>query len=221
MKILLLEDDYLYNESLKEYLENKGFIVDSFFDGEEALESIIENHYSLLILDIKVPKLNGYEVIKYLNEINDLTPRIIMTSLVDIDNITIGYELGCSDYLKKPFEVKELELRINQLLTKNHNYESNLKIELANNYSFELIKGILKKEDIEIPLTTREKEFLTFLIENKNSYSNIETLRENVWEGKEISHADIRMYVLKIRSKTYKKFILSSRSIGYKIATIN
>lgn len=219
MKILLLEDDYIYNESIKEYLESKGFIVDSFFDGEEALEAIIENYYSLLILDIKVPKLNGHELIQYLNEINNQTPRIIMTSLVDIDNITIGYELGCSDYLKKPFEIKELELRITQLLTQNINSKSDSIIKLDRNYSFELIKAILKKDEENIPLTSREKELITFLIENKNNYTDIETIRENVWEGKEVSHADIRMCVKKIRTKTHKEFILSSRGLGYKIET--
>lgn len=101
MKILLLEDDYNYNESITEYLEELGFQVDSFYDGEEALDAIVENSYYLLILDIKVPKLNGHELIKAIKEMGDNnTPILIMTSLVDIDNMTIGYELGCDDYLK-------------------------------------------------------------------------------------------------------------------------
>lgn len=221
MKILLLEDDYNYNESIKEYLEDRGFKVDAFYDGEKALDSIVKNSYYLMLLDIKVPRLNGHELIKYIKEIGNNTPIIIMTSLVDIDNITIGYELGCHDYLKKPFELKELELRINQLLKKEFDSDGDTLCKLNNSYNFELIKGVLKKDNIIINLTQKEKELLRFLIKNKNCYVNIETLHENVWEGKEIHYADIRMFIRKIRMKTYKEFILSSRGLGYKIEVFN
>jgi DNA-binding response OmpR family regulator len=217
MKILLLEDDYNYNESITEYLEDLGFQVDSFYDGEEALDAIVENSYYLLILDIKVPKLNGHELIKYLNEMGNETPILIMTSLVDIDNMTIGYELGCDDYLKKPFELKELELRVTQLIRSKYNTDKNSTYKLKDGYTFEFISGVLKKDDIEIELTSKEIELVRFLIKNANCYCEIENLRENVWEGKDIHYADIRMYISKIRVKTNKEFILSSRGLGYKI----
>lgn len=217
MKILLLEDDYNYNESITEYLEDLGFQVDSFYDGEEALDAIVENSYYLLILDIKVPKLNGHELIKYLNEMGNETPILIMTSLVDIDNMTIGYELGCDDYLKKPFELKELELRVTQLIKSKYNTDKNSTYKLKDGYTFEFISGVLKKDDIEIELTSKEIELVRFLIKNANCYCEIENLRENVWEGKDIHYADIRMYISKIRVKTNKEFILSSRGLGYKI----
>ncbi|WP_404318915.1 response regulator transcription factor [Malaciobacter canalis] len=217
MKILLLEDDYNYNESITEYLEDLGFQVDSFYDGEEALDAIVENSYYLLILDIKVPKLNGHELIKYLNEMGNETPILIMTSLVDIDNMTIGYELGCDDYLKKPFELKELELRVTQLIKSKYNTDKNSTYKLKDGYTFEFISGVLKKDDIEIELTSKEIDLIRFLIKNANYYCEIENLRENVWEGKDIHYADIRMYISKIRVKTNKEFILSSRGLGYKI----
>ena len=124
MKILLLEDDYNYNESIKEYLELLGYEVDAFFDGESALDAIMQKCYYLFLLDVKVPKLNGHELIKYIKEANITTPIIITTSLVDIDNIAIGYELGCNDYLKKPFELKELELRVKELIKKHYQTSS-------------------------------------------------------------------------------------------------
>lgn len=217
MKILLLEDDFTYNESITEYLEDRGFEVDSFYDGESALDSIIENNYYLAILDIKVPKLNGHELIKYLKDIGDKTPIIITTSLVDIDNITIGYQLGCKDYLKKPFELKELELRINNLLNSQYNLDDENICQLNNDYSFNIISGVLKYKDNNIDLTLKEKDLIHFLISNKNCFCEIEMIRENVWEGKEINHADIRMYIRKIRLKTNKDFIISLRGVGYKI----
>lgn len=116
MKILLMEDDYNYNESIKEYLESLGYEVDAFFDGESALDAIMQKPYYLLLLDVKVPKLNGHELIRYVKEAHITTPIIIITSLTDINSIAIGYELGCNDYLKKPFELKELELRVKELI---------------------------------------------------------------------------------------------------------
>ncbi|RXJ68214.1 DNA-binding response regulator [Halarcobacter ebronensis] len=217
MKILLLEDDYVYNESIKEYLEDLGFQVDSFYDGESALDSIIDNNYYLAILDIKVPKLNGHEVIKYLKDIGDKTPIIITTSLTDIDNITIGYQLGCKDYLKKPFELKELELRINSLLDSHYEIDKENICNLKNDYTFNIISGLLKYKDEVIDLTSKEKDLILFLIKNANCFCEIENIRENVWEGKEIHHADIRMYIRKIRLKTHKDFIISLRGVGYKI----
>lgn len=217
MKILLLEDDYTYNESIKEYLEDRGFIVDSFYDGQSALEAIVDNKYYLAILDIKVPKLNGHEVIKYLKDIDNKTPILITTSLVDIDNITIGYQLGCKDYLKKPFELKELELRINTILEAQYNVNTEKVKQLENSYSFDIATTLLKYNNEIVDLSVKEKELVEFLITNSNTYCDIETIRENVWEGKEIHQADIRMYIRKIRLKTYKDFILSSRGLGYKI----
>jgi DNA-binding response OmpR family regulator len=217
LKILLLEDDYNYNESITEYLQMLGFEVDSFFNGEDALDAIMQNCYYLLLLDIKVPKLNGHELIKCIKEANIKTPIIILTSLVDINNVEIGYELGCDDYLKKPFELKELELRINSLIQKHYKTDANTKIKLACGVEFNFTEGTLVRGNELINLTQKEQELVRFLINRKNAYCEIENLRENVWEGKEISYADIRMYIRKIRLKVGADFIKSSRGLGYKI----
>ncbi len=221
MKILLLEDDYNYNESIKEYLELLGYEVDAFFDGESALDAIMQKCYYLFLLDVKVPKLNGHELIKYIKEANITTPIIITTSLVDIDNIAIGYELGCNDYLKKPFELKELELRIKELIKKHYQTSMEGAFKLSCGCLFNFETGELKKADETIILTSKEQELVRFLIRRKNTFCDIEMIRENVWEGKEISYADIRMYIRKIRLKVGEEdFIKSSRGLGYKIDVI-
>lgn len=112
MKILLLEDDFAYKESICEYLQNLGYDVDTAGDGLEACDKIASNVYHLFIFDIKVPE-SGYEVMKYVKSLNLTTPIMIMTSLIDIDDMVIGYELGCNEYLKKPFELAEM----NELLS--------------------------------------------------------------------------------------------------------
>ncbi len=221
MKILLLEDDYNYNESIKEYLEFLGYEVDAFFDGESALDAIMQKTYYLFLLDVKVPKLNGHELIKYIKEANITTPIIITTSLVDIDNIAIGYELGCNDYLKKPFELKELELRIKELIKKHYQIGQEGIVTLACGLKFHFETGEIQKGDQMIVLSSKEQELVRFLIRRKNTFCDIETLRENVWEGKEISYADIRMYIRKIRLKVGEEaFIKSSRGLGYRIDVI-
>ena len=174
MKILLLEDDYNYNESIKEYLELLGYEVDAFFDGESALDAIMQKCYYLFLLDVKVPKLNGHELIKYIKEANITTPIIIITSLVDIDNIAIGYELGCNDYLKKPFELKELELRVKELI-KNHYQTSKAgEFALSCGYMFNFETGELRRDEEQVMLTQKEQELIRFLIRRKNTFCDIE-----------------------------------------------
>jgi DNA-binding response OmpR family regulator len=221
MKILLAEDDYIYNESIKDYLELIGYKVDAFFDGESALDAIMSKDYHLLLIDIKMPKLSGHKLIQYIKDVNVKTPIIIITSLVDIDNIAIGYQLGCNDYLKKPFELKELELRIHELIKKSYQTDNDGQIKLDEGVVFNFETGRLQKDGIDIVLTTKELGIIRFLVQRKNTFCSIEALRELVWEGKEISYADIRMYVRKIRVKIGQNFIKSSRGLGYKIDVIN
>lgn len=221
MKILLLEDDYNYNESIKEYLESLGFEVDAFFDGESALDAIMQKCYYLFLLDVKVPKISGHELISHIKNAGITTPIIITTSLTDIDNIAIGYELGCNDYLKKPFELKELELRINELIKKHYKTDNDGEFKLGCGFVFNFTTGELTKESINVNLTLKEQDLVRFLIQRKNTFCDIEVLREHVWEGKEISYADIRMYIRKIRLKVNDDFIKSSRGLGYKIDVVS
>ncbi|MDR1460222.1 MAG: response regulator transcription factor [Campylobacteraceae bacterium] len=220
MKVLVVEDDYIYNESIKEYLISIGCSVDAFFDGESALEAILNKEYHILLVDIKIPKFNGYKLMRYLKETHSKIPIIIITALVDIDSITICYKLGCSDYLKKPFELKELEFRINKLVKKTVHVNDENIITADNGISFDFATDKLKKDGEEVILTLKELHVVRFLIYKKNRFCSIKSLRENVWKGKDISCADVRMHIRKIRLKTHKDFIKSSKGFGYKIDVI-
>lgn len=157
------------------------------------------------------------ELIKLIKEANDETPIIILTSLVDIDNIAVGYELGCNDYLKKPFELKELELRIKTLINKHYGTNSQSDVKLACGFVFNFVEGTLSKDEKKVTLTQKEQDLIRYLVNRKNAYCDIESLRQEVWEGKEVSYADIRMHIRKIRLKVNKDFIKSSRGLGYRI----
>jgi DNA-binding response OmpR family regulator len=218
MRLLLLEDDIDYKQSIKEYLESLDYIVDDFEDGEEALIAIYENKYHILILDIRVPKLNGYELVKILRQENNTTPVIYITSLTDINNLSLGYELGCNDYIKKPFSPKELKYRIEQLIKLF--YGNNDKIlTLHSGFSYDIVKQVLYNKEKVVALTQKEQEVVFCLISSKNQFVSMETLRSEVWEDRYICESDIRVCIKKIRDKTTKDFICNQRGIGYKIVT--
>ncbi len=217
MKLLLLEDDLDYNQSIKEYLESLDYLVDCFEDGQEALEAIYENKYHILILDIRVPSLNGYELVKQIREQGDTTPVIYITSLTDINNLSLGYELGCNDYIKKPFSPKELKYRIEQL-TKQFYSQNQQKIDLNSNIYYDIIKKELYKNEQLVNLTKKQNDVVFCLISNLNQFISIDRLREEVWDDKYICEADIRVCIKKIRDKTTKDFIINQRGLGYKIA---
>ena len=213
MKILLLEDDFVYRESVSEYLESLGYEVDEAADGKVACDKIAVGFYHLLILDIKVPHISGHEVIKYAKDIGCETPIMIITSLVDIDDMAVGYELGCNEYLKKPFELAELKFRVNELMRKYHGRDDKNLIAIDESFSLDTAKKRLKFKGEPVELSTREFGIIECLLFHKNSFVGIEKLRAEVWNDKEIDPADVRMHILKIRQKTTPEFIKSSRGL--------
>ncbi|WP_024954948.1 response regulator transcription factor [Sulfurospirillum arcachonense] len=217
MKILLLEDDYLYKVTIKDFLEANEYVVDDYDDGLEALNAIYENSYALLLLDIRVPNFDGYEILKDIRANGVQTPVIMLTSLTDIENLSLGYDLGCSDYLRKPFELKELKYRIEYII-KTHNFKSseNL-IKIDEVYSFDTKTKTLLKNEKSIELGAYGIELVSYLVQNRGRYVSLNTLQNVVWEGKDISYADIRMCVKRVREKCDKDFISNKKMVGYKI----
>ncbi len=217
MRILLLEDDFDYKNSIKDYLESLNYDIDDFENGEEALSAIYEKSYHLLILDIRVPGISGYDLVKNIRENDNNVPVIFITSLTDINNLSLGYELGCNDYIKKPFSPKELKYRIEQVIKAFYFSANESYIELNNGFFYEPLKKELIKEHIKVNLTKKESETIFCLITNKNQFVSIEKLRFEVWDDKYINEADIRVCIKNIRDKTSKEFIINQRGIGYKI----
>ena len=120
MKIFLLEDDYSLNETIKEMLELNYHEIDSFYDGEVAYNNIIHN-YDLFILDINTPSIDGIELLKSIKKLNSQTKVIMISANINIDKIKEAYNYGCDDYLKKPFDIEELILKIEKYNTKEKN----------------------------------------------------------------------------------------------------
>ena len=216
IKILLLEDDYLYKVSIKEFLEELDFYVDDFENGDDALNAIFENSYDLLLLDVRVPGMDGFSLVEYVRKEKIDVPIIILTSLTDIKDLSKGYELGCNDYIRKPFDMIELKFRIEQLIKNNFKTNEDL-VELENSFKFDVNKSILYKDDAILDLTQKESELTALLVLNRGFFVSIETLHERIWENKDISYSDIRMCIKRVREKTGKDFIKTKRFVGYKI----
>jgi DNA-binding response OmpR family regulator len=217
MKILLLEDDYTYKESIKELLEEMGYMVDDFDDGQKALDALFETSYQLALLDIRVPTMDGYEILKEIRKAKLDVPIIFITSLTDINNLSLGYELGCNDYIRKPFSLKELRYRVSQTISSYHLHTTLTKISLPFGFEYAQDQESLYKESVLIPLSSYEKKLLFLLVKNRGQFISTELIRDVVWDNKSVGDNDIRMLIKKIRDKTHKDFIVTAKGIGYKI----
>ena len=170
MKILLLEDEYSLRISITEFLEDIGYEVDGFMNGEEAYNAVYDKHYDLLLLDVNVPLLNGFDLLQKLRKEGNKTSAIFLTSMVDLDNLKEGYKRGCCDYIRKPFNLEELELRVSQVFSKL--YEASDNIELGCDIQYDLKSSKLTHDTQEIVLRKTEKEILEVLIKHKK-YSSV------------------------------------------------
>ncbi len=217
MRILLLEDEIDYKESIHEFLESLGYQVESFEDGNDALDAIHFKNFQLLLLDIRVPGINGYDIVKTIRKSGDQTPVIFITSLTDIDNLSIGYELGCNDYIRKPFASKELKYRIEQVLKLFYFHCNTDKIDLGYGYYHNSVTGQLLYQNKPINFTAKEQKVWDYLISHVGHYIPTQQLWEDVWEQKMVTEADIRMCIKKIRDKTCPELITNQKGRGYKI----
>ncbi len=217
MKILLLEDDTLLNEIIEEFLLELEYEVVSIHDGQEALELIYEEHFDLLILDVNVPSLNGFDLLKGLKENSIDIPTIYITSLHTSKDMQIGFKAGADDYIKKPFHLSELELRINNIKRLRQIQSNGLKI-LNEQISYDYDSKYVKVEDKQTHLSKTEAKVFEYLIKNKNKAISIEEISLNNWLYDEVPTATtIRTYIKNLRKILGKDKIINIKSIGYKL----
>lgn len=172
MKILLLEDDKILCESLKEYLESEGYSVDTAHRGTEVFDLTFSNTYDLYILDINVPDTDGFDVLSLLKEAGDETPAIYITALTDIASISKGFSIGAEDYIKKPFDPEELVVRIKS------KYESVEKYIRVEDLIYDPIQKTLYKGEQLINLGEVQQQIFHALITNLNRVVESYTLMD-------------------------------------------
>ena len=210
MKIFLLEDDYSLNESIKEMLETENFIVDSFYEGDVAYENIIGD-YELYIFDINVPNIDGLYLLEHIKNINPNSKVIMISANINIDQIKEAYLKGCDDYIKKPFDIEELLLKINKYTQKPHI------IILDENLYFNKNDKKLFLNNIEIELTKKERNLLILLINNKSNKVSHSQIEDYIYDRVSKSSDAIRSLVKRLRRKIIKDIIFNSLDEGYYI----
>ncbi|HEY9203491.1 MAG TPA: response regulator transcription factor [Sulfurimonas sp.] len=215
MKILLLEDEVMLNESICEYLESEGHHIESFFDGLKALEAIKENAYDLLILDITVPGLDGLSFLEKIHDMKIHVPAIYISALVDIEDISRAYDLGCNDYLKKPFHLKELSLRVERV--KILDTTPRVHLRLSKNYSYDQEHStLLFNQETQI-LTKRQSQIIDLLSRNRGRIVDFEQFQNYVWSEQIVDNATIRAEINRLKKNLKEDFIINVRGMGYMI----
>jgi len=214
-KILLLEDDLELHETIKQFLNMKGYEVVSAFDSDEALLEIYEKNIDLMLLDVKVPKLNGFEFLQRVRKTTD-TPAIFITSLNSIDDVEKGFEIGCDDYIKKPFSLKELLIRVKSRIKNSYNTYKN-RIEIDTNIEFDTDELQLYRDNEKIALKTKELKLLSLFLKYPNKLLSYEEIFDVLWEyGDEPSSGSLRTYIKTLRSVIGKDRIETIKNIGYR-----
>lgn len=218
MRILVVEDEKDLNNIITKHLKKNNFSVDSVFNGEEALEYLDYGTYDLIILDIMLPKVNGYEVIKKLRENKNEIAILMLTARDSVEDKIKGLDLGADDYLIKPFDFGELLARIRALVRRKYGNTSNT-MEI-DDLCIDIAKKTVVRGGKNIELTGKEYEVLEYLIQNKGHVLSRDKIRDSVWDyGYEGESNIIDVLIKNIRKKidigNSKQLIHTKRGLGY------
>jgi DNA-binding response OmpR family regulator len=216
MKILLLEDELMLKSSIEEYLESLGHKVIAFSSGDKAKKALLSEEFDLLVLDINVPKINGFELLESIKKQMIFIPTIYISALVDIEDITKAYSLGASDYLKKPFHLKELGLRINMIADRIES-EKRCHLVLSKNYCFSKDDKTLLFQGHPEKLTKKQLLILELLSANAGIVVDFDKFRSYVWNNEPIDNPSIRAEISRLRKKLKEDFIQNIKGVGYKV----
>ena len=217
--ILLLEDDLQLSDTVKQFLELKGYEVTCAYDGLQAQDLAFEKHIDLMLLDVKVPHLNGFEFLKSLREEGKEIPAIFITSLNAVEDVEKGFEVGCDDYIRKPFALKELLVRVESLLKRSFgSYDE--KIALGKDLVFDTKELMLTRGNQRVPLKTKELKLLALFLQHQNELVNYDTINAALWDfDEEPSSGSLRTYIKTLRSAIGKESIETIKNIGYRFVT--
>ena len=220
MRVLVVEDERDLNNIITKYLKKNNFNVDNVFDGEEALDYLNSTEYDLVILDIMMPKINGYEVLKTMRKENNDTPVLMLTAKDGVDDKVKGLDLGADDYLIKPFDFDELSARIRAITRRKFGNTTN--ILQIDDLIIDINKKIVTRVGINIELTAKEYEVLEYLIQNKGHILSRDKIRDGVWNFDYEGESNIIDVIIKnIRKKIAigdsKDLIFTKRGLGYVI----
>ena len=212
MKILFLEDDPIIGGLVTDFL-GESYEVQHCYNSADALEAAENKSFDLYIFDINVPGISGVELLKSLREFNDTTPAIFITAYQELKYLKEAFGVGANDFIRKPFELEELELRIESIRAQ-YGIDENVKI---GNITFSALTHQFIIDENIINISAKESSLLDYLIKNKNRVVSSDELLQNLWEYDEMPSEDtIRTYIKKLRQILGKEHIKNIRGEGYK-----
>ena len=221
MRILVVEDEKKINDVIVKTLKQEKYGVDSCFDGEEALDYIFSVEYDIILLDIMLPKKDGFEVLKSMRKKGIKTPVLFLTARDQIEDRVRGLDLGADDYLVKPFAFEELLARIRVVLRKNSGSgeDSGNVLKIAN-LTVDCNKHEVFRDDVSIKLSAKEFSILEYMMRNKGRVVSKEKIEEHVWDfdyegGSNIVEVYIKFLRKKVDNDFSPKLIHTIRRVGY------
>lgn len=214
IRILIVEDEKPISDLIRMNLFEAGYFCDCAFDGMTAVNMLDENKYDLILLDILLPEVDGYEVMEYVNPLD--IPVIFLTAKASVDDRVKGLKLGADDYLVKPFEIVELLARVEAVLRRYNLSQSIIEI---GGLTVDTKARTVKKENIEIPLTKKEYELLIFFISNKNIALFRDKIYEKIWGGDYMGDSrTVDLHVQRLRKKIgWEQLITAVYKVGYRL----
>ncbi|MDO5045746.1 response regulator transcription factor [Campylobacter sp.] len=216
-KILVVEDEAMLLDMMCSYLQSENFEVIGVKSYEKALDLAYESGFDLWIFDVKIIGGNGFELLKELRATGKGTPCIFTTSLNTINDLQKGFLSGCDDYIKKPFELKELLLRVNNILKRTFVHNINEFEKLDENFSFDMKQGVLYKDGKSVLISKKQSRLLTILLKNRDKFISREEIYEQIWDYDETpSELSLRVYINELRKILGKERIVSASKLGYK-----
>lgn len=219
-KILLAEDELALGTIVKESLETRGFDVYYAMDGEEAKRQYLTNKPQLLVLDVMMPKKDGFSLVKEIRRMDDRIPIIFLTAKSRTEDVVEGFGYGANDYLKKPFSMEELIVRIKALLDRKTGKPASDNVQIGQ-YSFNFSRQLLVFDSNEIMLTHREAQLLNELYRHKNELTERTLILNTLWGNDDFFNArSMDVFITKLRKKLAlddQIQIINVRGFGYKL----
>jgi DNA-binding response OmpR family regulator len=226
MRILVIEDERKVASFIRRGLEEERYIVETAADGETGLDLALHNHFDAIVLDVMLPKLDGFGVLATLRDAGVATPILMLTARSTTDDRVQGLDLGADDYLAKPFHFEELAARLRSILRRSSS-EKTTKLSCGD-LTLDMVTHFAFRDDKEIELTTKEYALLEYLMRNKDRILSRSMIMQHVWKHNFDPESNIiDVYIKRLRNKIerpgHPQLIQSIRGVGYRMreASIN
>lgn len=214
LKILIAEDEEPIANLIRINLTRAGYKCTCAFDGEKAADLMSNEHFDLMLLDIMLPKINGYELMEYAKGME--LPVIFLTALGSTENKVKGLKMGADDYLSKPFEIVELLARVEAVLRRYHKAEKMIEIF---DITIDTASRVVMQNGQQVPLTMKEFDLLLLFVRNRNIALYRDTIYETVWEGEYLGQSrTVDLHVQRLKKKLHwEEHIVAVYKVGYRL----